>query len=93
VADGKVSPLEFFQAAGLSVYRMRVQLRMAKGLFDIVANTIYPEVPYRYGPSCAVDLPQFEIGRQLETFIQERFKGEKHLKAPASDELTPLFIH
>lgn len=88
-----MSSLEFFEAAGLPVYRMKKQMRIARGLFDIEANTIYPEVPYKYGRSCAINLPQFEVGRQLEAFIQERFKGDKHLKAPASDELTPLFIH
>lgn len=37
-ADGSISGLEYLQAIGIPVYRLRVQLRMARGLFDAVAR-------------------------------------------------------
>lgn len=88
--DGKISALGFFQASGVSVYRLRTQLRMAKGLFDAVASQVYPDVPFKYAESCAVQLPQFETGRVLEAYILKKYPDVK--PAPAS-KLSPVFIH
>lgn len=93
VADGQISPLEFFEASGMPVYRMRVQLRMARGLFDMVAKTIYANAPFSYGPNCGISQPRFKIGRDLEEFIQRRFRRDHWLKRPRNGELSPLFIH
>lgn len=41
-----VSPLAFFIGTGVPVYRLKTQLRMADGMFDMVAEVIYPDVPF-----------------------------------------------
>ncbi|KAF7554912.1 hypothetical protein G7Z17_g2536 [Cylindrodendrum hubeiense] len=88
--DGKISPLEFFQAGGVPVYRLRTQLRMAEGLFDAVSAEIYPEVPFKYAPSCQVSLPQFAIGRALESYILAKYAD---VKPSPTGKLSPIFIH
>lgn len=88
--DGQVSAQGFLMASGHLVYRMRLQLRMANGLFDIVGKVIYPSIPVRYAPSCNIDLPEFEIGHRLESFFRERFP---ELVAPAEGKFAPIFVH
>ncbi|KAL0783387.1 hypothetical protein CaCOL14_001293 [Colletotrichum acutatum] len=88
--DGHVSAQGFLMASGHLVYRMRLQLRMANGLFDIVGKVIYPSIPVRYAPSCNIDLPEFESGHRLESFFRERFP---ELVAPAEGKFAPIFVH
>ncbi|KAM0285762.1 hypothetical protein ACHAQH_001223, partial [Verticillium albo-atrum] len=88
--DGKISPLEFFQGSGMPVYRLRTQLRMANGLFDMVSREIYPEVPLQYADSCQVALPRFENGRLLEAFLKNKFPD---IVSPAAGSLSPFFVH
>ena len=51
---GRTSPLEFFEATGFSVYRLRVQLRMANGLFKLSRRNVYADTPCSYGPASDV---------------------------------------
>ena len=88
--DGRISPMLFFQCSGLSVYRQHAQLRMARGLFDIVAAGMYPEVPFKYGPSCDIHLEQFAPGRALEKYLARRYPG---LRPPPEGELKPVMLH
>ncbi|KAF4913911.1 Helicase SEN1 [Colletotrichum viniferum] len=88
--DGRVSAQGFLMASGHSVYRLRLQLRTGNGLFDIVGKVIYPDIPVRYGPSCDINLPKFEVGHHLEAYCRERFS---ELLAPAKDKFAPVFVH
>lgn len=88
--DGAVSPLLFFQCSGLPVYRQHTQLRMARGLFDMVAAGIYPEVPFKYGSNCDIHLPQFAPGRALEQYLARKYPG---LRPPPDGELKPVLLH
>ncbi|KPM37738.1 hypothetical protein AK830_g8828 [Neonectria ditissima] len=88
--DGKVSPLVFFQATGIPVYRLKTQLRMANGMFDMVSKIVYPSVPLEYAQSCEISLPQFQVGRDLEAFVQERYPA---VTAPPAGTLKPVFLH
>ncbi|KAJ4328076.1 hypothetical protein N0V84_001444 [Fusarium piperis] len=88
--DGKVSALQYMQASGLPVYRLKTQLRMAKGMFDMVAGIIYPDVPFEYAASRSIDHAEFQIGRDLEAFAQAKFPG---LKKCLEGTLKPFFIH
>ncbi|KAI8711430.1 hypothetical protein NCS52_01406400 [Fusarium sp. LHS14.1] len=87
---GKISALESLQAAGLPVYRLKTQLRMAKGMFDTVASIIYPDVPFDYDASRDVDYSEFQVGRDLEAFARERFPS---LTEAPKGTLKPFFIH
>lgn len=88
--DATVSGLEFLQASGIPVYRLRKQLRMTKALWDMVGGIIYADQPIVYGDQCDINLPQFDIGRHLEAFIQEQYP---EVRAPAENTSSPLFIH
>ncbi|KEZ43961.1 hypothetical protein SAPIO_CDS4166 [Scedosporium apiospermum] len=88
--DGKISPLAFFQATGMPVFRLRKQLRMAKGMFDWIAEEVYPEVKFQYGANCTINLPQFNVGRDLEAYIQARHPG---VKPCPPGQLLPVFLH
>lgn len=54
--DGKTSPLSFLKATGWPIYRLRTQLRMANGLFDLGHDEFYSDVPFEYGPGCDIRL-------------------------------------
>jgi superfamily I DNA and/or RNA helicase len=90
VEDGAVSPLAFLQGSGIPVYRLTMQLRMAEGLFDWVANAMYPEVPFLYGRKCNIFAPRFAAGRALEARAIVRFP--ELTRAPYT-QLLPLFLH
>lgn len=90
VDDGKLSPLEFLQASGIPVYRLRTELRMADGMYDWVSEVIYRHVPFEYATSCRIDQPQFDIGRALEDHIQQRYPD---VSPPPAGKLWPVFIH
>ncbi|KAI0901692.1 P-loop containing nucleoside triphosphate hydrolase protein [Annulohypoxylon nitens] len=87
-ATGRVSALEGFLASGMPVFRMRVQLRMARGLFDVVSQTIY-NVPPRYHSSCGIENDKFKAGRELEAFITSRYPD---VSPSLPDRLSPVFI-
>ncbi|KAK1462994.1 hypothetical protein CCUS01_08399 [Colletotrichum cuscutae] len=88
--DGSISAQGFLMASGHLAYRLRLQLRTANGLFDIVGKIIYPDIPVRYGDSCCIDLPKFKNGHLLESFFRERFP---ELVAPKEGKFAPIFVH
>ncbi|KAK2001542.1 hypothetical protein LX36DRAFT_344712 [Colletotrichum falcatum] len=88
--DATVSGLEFLQASGFPVYRLRKQLRMTKALWDMVGSIFYADQPVVYDEQCEIQLPQYEIGRRLEEFIHEQYL---EVQAPAPNTASPLFIH
>jgi hypothetical protein len=87
--DGAISPLVFLLLSGLPVYRLRVQLRMADGLFDWVAEHLYKEVNFTYASSCSVDLPEFQAGRILERVMQKY----PSIRPPPAGKMLPVFVH
>lgn len=89
-ADAGISALAWHMYAGLPVFRMRVQLRMAKGLFDLPGRHVYGDLSWRYGDSSDVSLSQHEPGRLLEGFA---LKQCPKLKASPAGQLHPLFLH
>ena len=89
-ADGRVSPMEFFEASGMPVYRCRVQLRMANGLFDLVGREIYDDLNNKYHARCNVNHPAFASGVALEKFLRSR---HSELVAPAHGHVAPAFVH
>ncbi|KAI2468586.1 hypothetical protein F4781DRAFT_443454 [Annulohypoxylon bovei var. microspora] len=86
---GKIPALEPFQASGMPVFRLWVQLRMAKGLFDMVSETIH-DAPAKYHECCNIDNGWFKDGRELESYITKTCPS---VSASAKDKLSPLFIH
>ncbi|RSM18554.1 hypothetical protein CDV31_002690 [Fusarium ambrosium] len=88
--DAKISPLEFFQGLGMPVYRLRTQLRMAHGLFDLSKRFIYPDVDCTYGPGCSIELDAHRIGRDIEFFVLAKYP---QLNAAPTGSLQPIFIH
>lgn len=89
--DGRISPLEFIKGFGWPIYRLRTQLRMAVGQFDLCKATFYADVDSVYGEKANVDLPEHAIGRQLESFIANKYPGEVTPAAPGTSR--PLFVH
>lgn len=88
--NGNVLPFMFFKATGWPIYRLRTQLRMAEGLFDLCHSEVYNEIPLVYGPRSDIGLPHHKIGRDLEAFLKGRFPDI----SPAPDgSLQPVFVH
>lgn len=73
--DGGISPLAYLKTSGWPVYRLRTQLRMARGLFDLCHQEVYADVPFTYGRGSDISLPQHESGRVLEAFFGRTFPG------------------
>ncbi|EXM17002.1 P-loop containing nucleoside triphosphate hydrolase [Fusarium oxysporum f. sp. vasinfectum] len=88
--DGLLSPLAFFVATGIPVYRLKTQLRMADGMFDMISRIIYPDVPFKYGPGSQVGLPAHKIGRDVEAFLRGKFSA---LSPSPAGKLLPVFVH
>ncbi|CVL08874.1 uncharacterized protein FPRN_14657 [Fusarium proliferatum] len=88
--DGLLSPLAFFVATGIPVYRLKTQLRMADGMFDMISRIIYPDVPFKYGPGSQVSLPAHKIGRDVDAFFRGKFS---ELFPAPSGKLLPIFVH
>lgn len=85
-----MSAMEFIQGTGMPVYRLHTQLRMAEGMFDMMAKLIYPEVPVKYGNSRSSASPSFAAGHALESFIQEKYPGQA--TPPPDGKLYPVFL-
>lgn len=91
--DGKISPLEFFKASGMPVYRLRTQLRMAENLFHLCHEYVYNDIKdVSYGPSCKITMPIHDIGQHLEDYVVEKF-GSKGLKPAPAGTFEPIFIN
>ncbi|KAM0496632.1 hypothetical protein ACHAP8_007209 [Fusarium lateritium] len=88
--DAQISALEYLQASGIPTYRLKTQLRMAKGMFDNISDIIYPEVPFMYGDSRDIEFSEFDIGLALESFARARYPD---LGASPAGKLMPFFIH
>ncbi|KPM45180.1 hypothetical protein AK830_g1349 [Neonectria ditissima] len=88
--DGKISALLWFKGTGWPVYRLRTQLRMATGLFELCHSEVYSDLPFTYGLGCDVSLPAHRIGRQLELFVQQQHGG---VAPAATGTLQPVFVH
>ncbi|KAM0325791.1 hypothetical protein ACHAQA_007093 [Verticillium albo-atrum] len=88
--DGKISALAYIQASGCPVYRLKCQLRMGKGLFDIVSKEIYPDVPSTYSDNCNVDLAKFASGHLLEAFVRNKYPD---IRPPPAGNFSPVFLH
>ncbi|KAH6854035.1 P-loop containing nucleoside triphosphate hydrolase protein [Chaetomium sp. MPI-CAGE-AT-0009] len=88
--NGGISPLTFLQASGLPVYRLRMQLRMAVGLFDWVAKELYSEVNFTYADHCAVNRHEFAAGHLCEKLIRSKFPTTS--PSPPGKFL-PFFVH
>ncbi|GKU06757.1 dna helicase [Fusarium langsethiae] len=59
------------------------------GMFDMISKIIYPDVPFKYGPSAEVSLPAQKEGRAIEAFFRGRFA---ELSPAPSGKLFPIFI-
>jgi hypothetical protein len=88
--DGGISLLSFLQMSGLPVYRLRVQLRMAVGLFDWVAKELYSEVNFTYADQCAVNRAEFDAGHLCEKLIRSKFPTAS---ASPPGKFLPFFVH
>ncbi|KAF7547026.1 hypothetical protein G7Z17_g7999 [Cylindrodendrum hubeiense] len=89
--DGRISPLTWFEGTGWPIYRLRTQLRMARGLFDLSHSEVYGDIPFTYGPGCDITLPAHSLGRRLESFIQVKYPD--CVTPPAAGTLAPIFFH
>ncbi|KAL5602435.1 hypothetical protein FOBRF1_009968 [Fusarium oxysporum] len=88
--DARISALEYLQAGGIPIYRLKMQLRMGMGMFDTVSSVMYPDVPFSYDPSRSIGFSDFKVGRDLESFALERYPD---LASAPKDTLKPFFIH
>ncbi|KAL6798046.1 P-loop containing nucleoside triphosphate hydrolase protein [Trichoderma sp. SZMC 28012] len=86
--DGLISPLEFFTATGWPIYRLRVQLRMARGLFDMCHREVYNDLPFTYGVGS--NIARHGVGVTLENYLARRFPG---LAPPRHGMLSEVFVH
>ncbi|XEU95360.1 hypothetical protein FSHL1_000644 [Fusarium sambucinum] len=91
--DGVTSPLEFIKGMGWPVYRLRTQLRLARGQFELCRNYVYKDVACTYGPGTDVELPSHRLGHSLEEFAQAKFPSVKPSKPDGKNAtLSPLFV-
>lgn len=89
--DGQMSPLKFLKMSGWPVFRPHWQFRMARGLFDLCQKSIYPNLPFKYAPSCEITLATHSDGVKMENYLRKKYPG---LQAPAdTDALLPVFFH
>lgn len=90
--DAQMSALEFFQGAGFPVYRLRTQLRMCNGMFDLARNLVYKDVEMKYGPFSSIDQPQHAIGRAFENWLINTCNFSD-LKPSEVGTLEPVWMH
>lgn len=60
-------------ASSLPVYRLKIQLRMTRGMFDLVAKVFYPDVPFTYHGSRAISSPKFEVEHGIDECFHAKF--------------------
>lgn len=80
----------FYQGSCFPVARLKQQLRMANGLFDLAAKLFYPDLPFTYIKQSDISLPQYEPGRILKQFVQGRFPD---IRPPLPGKLQPISLH
>ncbi|KAF5247776.1 hypothetical protein FAUST_560 [Fusarium austroamericanum] len=76
--------------SGWPVYRLRTQLRMAKGQFEICRTKVYSDVDSTHGTGSSMSLPGHRIGHILEEYIRAKFP---EVKPPQDGDLEPVLIH
>ncbi|EHK51133.1 hypothetical protein TRIATDRAFT_772, partial [Trichoderma atroviride IMI 206040] len=86
--DARISALEFFRASGWPTFRLRVQLRMARGLFDVCHREVYSDLPFSYGSGS--ELVNHGVGQALERHLRARFR---QLRPPPPGNLGEVFFH
>ncbi|KAH8122378.1 P-loop containing nucleoside triphosphate hydrolase protein [Trichoderma asperelloides] len=86
--DARISALEFFRASGWPTFRLRVQLRMARGLFDLCHREVYSDLPFSYSSSS--DLVNHGVGQALERYLLTRFR---QLRPSPAGSLREVFMH
>ncbi|UKZ82968.1 hypothetical protein TrVFT333_010769 [Trichoderma virens FT-333] len=86
--DALMSPLEFFTSTGWPIYRLRVQLRMARGLFDTCHREVYSDLPFTYGVGS--NLARHGVGVTLERYLTRRFPD---LTPSTEGTLSEVFVH
>lgn len=87
--DASISPLEFFMLNGWPVFRLKTQLRMARGLFGMAGRLFYPGLEYDYGAGCDISQDKFANGRLLEEYLMKRFPS---LSPPPANEMSEVFL-
>ncbi|KAL7759722.1 hypothetical protein ACKLNR_009812 [Fusarium oxysporum f. sp. zingiberi] len=91
--DGVISPLEFIKGMGWPVYRLRTQLRLARGQFELCRKSVYKDVACTYGAGADVELASHHLGHVLEEFIRVKFPAVKPPKPDGKrGTLSPLFV-
>ncbi|KAL5595360.1 hypothetical protein FOVSG1_009049 [Fusarium oxysporum f. sp. vasinfectum] len=91
--DGVISPLEFIKGMGWPVYRLRTQLRLARGQFELCRKSVYKDVACTYGAGADVELASHHLGHVLEEFIRFKFPAVKPPKPDGKrGTLSPLFV-
>lgn len=89
-ADAGISALEFFKVNGWPVFRLRTQLRMARGLFTLSHMLFYSDVPCAYDQRCDIASPAHAVGRLMENFMRAKFPELRH---SPRNELREVFVH
>ncbi|KAK0387037.1 hypothetical protein NLU13_5351 [Sarocladium strictum] len=87
--EGKISAQLYLQHQGVSVYRLKTQLRMAQGMFDTVSSIMYKDLPFAYGGGQGPSNLKFRIGYWLEAFLTSKLG----MTASPEGSLTPAFVH
>lgn len=89
--DARISIMEFLQASGWPIFRLHTQLRMARGLFTLSQEVIYPELRADYGSWCDISLPVHASGRAMEAFMLRKFP---HILRPSPEgTLREVYVH
>ncbi|KAG8408794.1 hypothetical protein J3458_019809 [Metarhizium acridum] len=88
--DAGISALGFFKGTGWPVFRLRTQLRMARGLFTLSHTLFYSDVPCAYDPRCDIASPAHAVGRLMENFVRSKFA---ELRPSPPNELREVFVH
>ncbi|KAF4446455.1 putative ATP-dependent helicase C29A10.10c [Fusarium austroafricanum] len=91
VKDSQVSALEFLQASGLPIFRLRTQVRTTEGMYDLAREVFYPDLPIKYRKRLTLETQQLDIGRELETYA--RMKYPELRKPPEGILQQPFFVH
>ncbi|CAG9982145.1 unnamed protein product, partial [Clonostachys byssicola] len=89
--DARISIMEFLQASGWPIFRLHTQLRMARGLFTLSQEVIYPELRAQYGVRCDISLPGHASGRAMEAFMLRKFPNV--LRPSPKGTLREVFVH
>ncbi|KAH8667822.1 AAA domain-containing protein [Ilyonectria robusta] len=88
--DAMVSGLLWFKRTAWPVFRLRTQLRMAVGLFEVCQREVYRDLAFNHGPDTDISLPCHGTGRALESYINTKYPD---VKPAQTGTFQPLFVH